>query len=528
MNVWMTRHPAPRFERLLSRFVGSFGLHLFSGDVRNGEYFETYTGPGLEVLLGGSPDDQTASEEVWSLRVVGEDVGRYRDAMDRLHAGEAVDVEYRLLGLDGRCRWIRECGLPRTAGRRLIVDGFALDVTAQKEVEIRLRVALHELELARAHAEMESRTDLLTRLPNRRHLAEVLDGELDRAARTGASGGFLLLDVDHFKRINDTFGHAAGDAVLVEVANRLRATVRKYDSLARWGGEEFAVVAPHLSDERALRGCAERLQVAVTRTPFRVADDAITITASVGATIVRAGDLEEAVLRRADQALYRAKHGGRNRVMVATNHAIDGSAIVGVVGENVTAHALALAAVVRERVPEAHADQVCDLATKTARELGSTRAEVARCHLVGLLHDVGKIAIPDAILFKPCALTPRELELMQRHPEIGAALIEHVPDLAAAAAGVRHHHERFDGTGYPDRLAGEAIPIEARVVAAADVYSAMTTDRVYSDARSRQSALRELRRAAGTQLDPAVVDALCRVLERDLRHTKKRLDATSA
>jgi HD-GYP domain-containing protein (c-di-GMP phosphodiesterase class II) len=176
------------------------------------------------------------------------------------------------------------------------------------------------------------------------------------------------------------------------------------------------------------------------------------------------------------------------------------------------ARAFAFAAAVRERAPEAHAEHVAGLAMRTAERMGLADGVVLRCRLGGWLHDVGKVAVPERVLDKPGTLDEAEWALMRTHPVVGEDIVRRLPALHDAATAVRHHHERYDGGGYPDGLAGAAIPIEARIVAAADAYSAMTADRVYSATRSPEEAAAELRRSAGSHLDPAVVAALLDVL----------------
>jgi HD-GYP domain-containing protein (c-di-GMP phosphodiesterase class II) len=176
--------------------------------------------------------------------------------------------------------------------------------------------------------------------------------------------------------------------------------------------------------------------------------------------------------------------------------------------ELLLARAMAVAACAREGVAEQHAEEVSRLAAEVATRLGAPPATIARCRVGGLVHDVGKIAIADAIVLKPGPLDDAEWAEMRRHPALGEEIVLRVPELRDIACAVRHHHERFDGTGYPDGLAGHAIPLEARVLAAVDAYSAMTADRPYRRARPIREAVAELRRCAGTQLDPEVVSAL--------------------
>jgi HD-GYP domain-containing protein (c-di-GMP phosphodiesterase class II) len=176
------------------------------------------------------------------------------------------------------------------------------------------------------------------------------------------------------------------------------------------------------------------------------------------------------------------------------------------------ARVLAVTAGLREGVAEAHAEQVAVLATQTAEHMALAAGVLERCTLAGWLHDVGKVAIPERILGKPGPLDENEWTVMRTHPVVGEEIVRRLGALRSAAAAVRHHHERFDGDGYPDRLAGAAIPIEARIVAAADAYAAMTSDRVYSAARTPLEAAAELRRSSGSHLDPGVVAALLEVL----------------
>jgi putative nucleotidyltransferase with HDIG domain len=216
----------------------------------------------------------------------------------------------------------------------------------------------------------------------------------------------------------------------------------------------------------------------------------------------------DALVEAADRRLYAAKRAGRNRVSLDAD-AGAGSGEPEAIG---MARALAFAASVRDKAPEAHAAEVSLLASLVASRLGLPQPSVWRCRLGGLLHDVGKVAIPDRILDKPGALDEAEWALMRTHPAIGAEIVARFAPLREAAATVRHHHERYDGGGYPDGLMGAKIPIEARIVAAVDAYSAMTATRPYSDARTPAQAADELRASAGSHLDPDVVTALIDVL----------------
>jgi HD-GYP domain-containing protein (c-di-GMP phosphodiesterase class II) len=288
--------------------------------------------------------------------------------------------------------------------------------------------------------------------------------------------------------------------------------VRSSDCVARWGGEEFAILAPLSGAEVDVRTWAEGVRRAVSDDPVAAGGELQRVNVSIGVALAAAERARgDALVEAADRALYAAKRRGRDQVCLISE--LSGSELADDEPESIrVARALSLTASVREGIGEEHADQVASLAVRVARELGLPESVVSLARLVGWLHDVGKVAIPESVLGKPGPLDEDEWLAMRTHPAVGESIVSHVDSLRAAAAGVRHHHERFDGGGYPDGLAGISIPIEARIVAAADAYSAITQDRVYAPARSREEAIAELERSAGTHLDPAVVTALVAVL----------------
>jgi diguanylate cyclase (GGDEF)-like protein/putative nucleotidyltransferase with HDIG domain len=368
---------------------------------------------------------------------------------------------------------------------------------------------------ARAEAERLSRIDVMTGLFNRRHAMESVEHELARAGRQGTAVGILMFDVDHFKSVNDAHGHAGGDAALIEVARRLHSGVREWDLVGRVGGEEFCVIAPGMESERAVAELGERLRSSVAERAIQVAPGVVVpVTVSVGAALVHDGEgSAEHAMDCADRALYAAKRRGRNRVCRFSG--LDHGDLRAEQPECLhLAEALAVATDLREGVTASHSRAVADWSTAVAEQLGLADEAILRVRLGGWLHDVGKIAIADGILTKPGKLTDEEWQIVRRHPDVGAELLRNFPELSLACRAVRHHHERYDGAGYPDGLAGDEIPIEARIIGAVDAYSAMTSDRPYQRPRSQTDALEELRRSAGTHLDPLVVDALIAVLTR--------------
>jgi diguanylate cyclase (GGDEF)-like protein len=369
--------------------------------------------------------------------------------------------------------------------------------------------ALAAEQQARAEAERLSRIDMLTGLFNRRHAVETVEHELARAGRQGTALGLLMFDVDHFKRVNDVYGHAGGDAVLLEVARRLHSGAREWDVVARVGGEEFCVVAPGLDSEADVAALGDRLRLAVAERAMTMpGGGARAVTISVGAALARPGEgSAEHALDCADRALYAAKRRGRNRTCRFSQ--LDQGDLRAEEPECLhLAEALVVASDLREGAPASHSRQVAELSAAIALRLNLTEDEILRARLGGWLHDVGKIGVPDGILTKPGKLTEAEWEIIRGHPAAGAELLRNFPELALACGAVRHHHERYDGGGYPDGLAGEQIPLEARIVAAADAYSAMISERPYQRSLSKTEAIEELRRCSGTHFDPIVVEAL--------------------
>jgi diguanylate cyclase (GGDEF)-like protein len=480
-----------------TRIAESIDHHVYINEVLPGGGRRTlFAGPGRDRLLGGVPADGDWGR-AWIEAVHPDDRALYAEHTARYLRGEMSEVRCRLIGIDGVTRWIVGGGMPRREGDRLIIEGIVRDATTEVTAEERLREA--------------ARTDALTALFNRRHFSEVLEAELERSRRERLTPGLLLIDVDHFKSVNDTYGHQVGDAVLIEIALRLRNAVRGYDTVARWGGEEFTVLAPALADERSLRAICEALARSVGETRIAVGERKLEATVSIGAVLADPSSTHEEIVDQADRALYAAKRLGRNCTklfseLTARDLAEEEPEAIRL------AQALSLSVGVREGVSEQHAEEVARLSGAIARGLALPEDVILRCRLGGWLHDVGKVAIPDHILAKPSPLDEQEWRIMKTHSEIGEQLVRRVHSVGSAAPAVRHHHEQVDGSGYPDALAGDAIPIEARVIAVADAFSAITTDRPYRPARTTADAIAELREGAGRHHDPHAVEALARAL----------------
>jgi len=349
-------------------------------------------------------------------------------------------------------------------------------------------------------------TDPLTGLGNHRHFHDRLQRELAEADAAGSPFTLCLLDVDDFKRINDLFGHPEGDRLLADLASKLRQNGEAF----RLGGDEFALLLPDHDPREALT-VAGAIVDRVGRLELDVVGS-VTVSAGIASFPEQAVDRDE-LIRLADSALYWAKEHGRNRVHFYRPDVVELAELRRLAhgpdraARYRAAASLAKAVDLRDTYTGSHSSRVADLAARLAERLGLDEEQIELTRLAGSLHDLGKLAIPEEILRKPGPLTDPERLVLERHPQIGFRMLESL-GVDPVAEWVLHHHERWDGTGYPDRLAGLRIPLGARILFVADAYDAMTSDRVYRSRLTAETALEELQRCAGTQFDPQIVLAL--------------------
>jgi diguanylate cyclase (GGDEF)-like protein len=364
--------------------------------------------------------------------------------------------------------------------------------------------AAHQHELRRiTHAAL---TDSLTGLRNHRAFHEDMKRAIEHRNASGAPFSLMMVDLDRLKEVNDTLGHQAGDERLRETADVLRAITRASDAAYRTGGDEFMVLLP---DERALGALnlAQRLQELTAQPDCRVSMT-IGVTESVGR------EPKDTLIRQADLALYEAKRTGRKVVAYSADLAPEPAqrraTVQALEGARVAA---ALARAVDGKAAGAlrHCETVAELCVLIGRELGLDSETIARLRLAGLLHDVGTIGIPRAILQKAAPLDPVERAVVEAHPLVGENIAAAV-GFAEEAEWIRHHHERYGGRGYPQGLRGPGIPLPSRIILVADAFEAITSGRPYRPPLPPEAALEELVRNAGTQLDPACVGALRRAL----------------
>jgi diguanylate cyclase (GGDEF)-like protein len=411
--------------------------------------------------------------------------------------------------------------------------GLERTLTSDRPIHVREGGIPAERRLARAfnaasgaflQVEARATHDRLTGVPNRETLLIALVAEVDRAVRHAKPLSLAFIDIDRFKPINDTYGHGAGDAVLRQVAELIAGNVRSSDYFGRYGGEEFMLILPETLPADAV-GLAEQLRGMVMLAPLQLPDgQTMKLTISVGVTGGQGGELGvDSLVERADAAMYAAKSLGRNRTHlfreldegaqvrrapISSEHRAKASAI-GQWASDAASQALASVLAPQPSHRGRPSDMIAALATGLALELGLPPEEIKRIRIASLLHDLGKIAIPPEILDKPSALNDGEWQAIGQHPRIGQVILEQASGLREAIPVVLHHHERFNGGGYPHGLRGAEIPLGARIVAVADAYHAMVNARPYKDALSHQGALAELREGAGTQFDPEIVAAFC-------------------
>jgi diguanylate cyclase (GGDEF)-like protein/putative nucleotidyltransferase with HDIG domain len=394
-------------------------------------------------------------------------------------------------------------------------------IYATEDLDLIVRIASQAgviIENAQLYVQATTRanTDELTALYNHRHFHERIEQEIARGSRFGITFSLIILDLDLFKVYNDIYGHLAGDQLLRKVGKLIQSSVRTIDLAFRYGGEEFAILLPETRMEDALR-VAERLRKTIeAKSSFRE----MPVTASLGiASWPSDGVMKEEIIHRADTALYRAKQTGRNRTCIASDGLTLANQPKGVANSESQSKPLsiiyALAATVdaKDHYTYGHSRKVSEYAVSLAEALRLPEDTVHNIRAAGLLHDIGKIGVPDSILTKPEALEQKEWEPIRTHPELGVEILKHVTDLSRCLPAILHHHENWDGTGYPQHLKGEAIPLEARILSVADAYDAITSPRPYRTQLTLKDALGELRRCSGTQFDPALVPVFCELME---------------
>ena len=349
-----------------------------------------------------------------------------------------------------------------------------------------------------------TRRDPLTGMLNHGALVEHLADEIERARSSGLPLGVALVDIDNFRLLNDNHGHAAGDAALLVVVGLLRKSLPERVLMGRYGPDEFLLVAPP-DVVVELEPALERLRVTLADLSLQFeATERLPVTISAGlCSYPEHGASVTVLLAAVASTLEEAKASGGDAIRVA---GVDGDELKGTSGFDVL-QGLVLAVDTKDRYTKRHSEDVARYAVFLAGRVDADPELIQTIRLAGLLHDVGKIGIPHQILRKPGKLTAEEFGIVQQHVALGDMIVRDLPDIDLIRAGIRHHHERWDGTGYLDHLEGEEIPLIARILAVGDAFSAMTTTRPYRKALDVREALKRLEDAAGSQLDERLVRA---------------------
>jgi diguanylate cyclase (GGDEF)-like protein/putative nucleotidyltransferase with HDIG domain len=411
----------------------------------------------------------------------------------------------------------------RTIGS-LILASREPNAYSRRQIKLLEKVGLQiaaPIENAQLYARLEqkSRIDELTGLFNRRYFEERLKEELSRHSRYGDVFSIFMIDLDNFKAYNDVYGHPAGDILLGQIGKITKNSVRNVDQAFRYGGDEFVVILPQTARDAAYV-VAERVRRQIAE---EMARRAIAVTCSIGlASYPEDGMLSGELVDVADTALYHAKRTGGNRIFLSSKILPKppyqaGTPEIGTrPGTLSEVYDIASAAEAKDPYTYGHSKKVNIYAVALAEAIGLSPDEVSALSAAALLHDIGKVGIPDKVLNKKGKLTKEDWETIKAHPKLGANIISTIPRLAPSVNSILYHHERWDGSGYPEGLKGEEIPLEARILAIADSFEAMTSARPYRPALSLEEVVTELRQGASLQFDPKLVEVFIGIIEAGL------------
>jgi len=508
----------------------------------------TYVSPAVTHMRGYTPEEIMGLSAAETMTPASLEVAR-KTLAERVVAARAGDydpdhmtpVELEMYCKDGSTIWTEMTTkfLRDSDGKLVGILGVTRDISERKRMEA---------ERERLHAEMAERaiTDGLTGLYNHAHFFQRLAEEIQRSKRYKRRFAVVMMDVDAFKHYNDSRGHQAGDEALHLIADCVRAGVRRSDIAFRYGGDEFAAILLNADSARA-QGAVNRINKHIAAGLKKMDDQAASwlgLSAGVAAFPEDATTPDELV-KVADAALYDAKRIAQARTAIEQAQAAgpltspsevldqEPPRVLSVAAEELaatlqelrvpdalsdldvrTVAAVATAAEIKDRYIRGHQQRASLWAVALAEEMGLSPEQVQDIRVAGLLHDLGKVGISESILNKPDKLTEEEFAKIKEHPALGAMVVAQIEGLQSSAKIVRYHHEHFDGTGYPDGIAGQHIPLEARIMGVVDVFDAMTHERSYRKALSREEAIAEIERGAGTQFDPAVVKAFLALAKR--------------
>jgi len=495
---------------LLKIYLQQMGLEVFTSD---------NTEAGIEIAFNEKPD--VILLDIMMPGIDGFEACKRLKADSRTSAIPIIFVSAK----DQACDKIH--GLELGAIDYIVKPFDPGELKSRIAVVLRM-ITLQEKLLSRAN------TDGLTGLANRRHFFKILDREILQAEIQHNSLALIMLDIDNFKDINDNYGHLGGDVVLKQISQIIQDNTYTLDVSARYGGEEFVILMPGTTPEKAVQA-AEKLRSKIEKNNWNISAQCVTITLSFGVAAmdpsspVSANDL----IRKADTALYAAKRQGRNRVICWDDLASEER---GNYQENKNVHklqvkvsslakqlhsqalgtvtAFAKALAIKDPYAANHSEHVQTYVNAIAEQMDLPKDLKEQLSTSSLLHDLGKICVPDDIIAKTGRLTEQEFDIIKQHPVVSVQILSPFGFFNQELLFIKHHHENFDGTGYPDGLIGKKIPFGARIIAVAVAFDAITSDRHHSSARTCSEALEEIKACAGTQFDPDVVEAFLKACQK--------------
>lgn len=359
--------------------------------------------------------------------------------------------------------------------------------------------------------------DELTGLYNHRYFQEFLQKSIDEADKKKQEVSLLFMDIDYFKNFNDINGHQAGDLLLKEISQILKYCIRDTDAVARYGGEEFAVILPNTTEKNALK-IGERIRSSIQSTYFKgqenQPDKNITISIGVSSYPKRAISKHQ-LINTADDALYRAKSFNRNRVELYHSVLDELSENRDINIDTVKSLKYFINMInIKDRYTYGHTERVVIYSKYFGEYINLTEEEKIKLQVSAYLHDIGKLEIPEEVLNKKEKLTQSERQMFINHPQVGVDLIKNIEQLSEFKLIIKHHHERYDGNGYPSGLKGLDIPYLSRILTIVDSFDAMTSNRTYNKVKTKEEAIKELRDQAGKQFDPDLVEKFINMLEK--------------
>jgi diguanylate cyclase (GGDEF)-like protein/PAS domain S-box-containing protein len=488
----------------------------------------------------GKKEEELLGRNCMSL-IPQEEQKKVEEGFNSISLGNPVVVyEYRITVVNGEAHWLQWAnrGIFDNDGKLLEFQAVGRDITARKETEKELEKLNKELLNSNKKMKQLALRDPQTGLYNHRYLEEVIEAEFYRARRYAHPISVLMLDIDYFKSINDVYGYPFGDLVLQQLAQQLKRMVRRYDIIIRFSGEEFIILCPGTERSTALT-LAQRLLDAFNLYNFGDKKHNVKLKLSIAVAsypedkIVKGIDLIELV----EHMVIKIKEDGGNRVYSSLDmrkkkyhlmRSYEKDASVNILKKKIdklnkqanqslieAIFAFAKTIEVKDHYTGEHVEKTVYYATEIARALGLSKDEIERIKQAAMLHDLGKIGISEKILLKKSKLTPKEFEIIKTHPQLGVDIIRPIQFLHAIIPLIFYHHERWDGKGYPTGLGGEDIPFGARIIAVADVYQALISDRPYRKAYPRSEVIKIMKEGAGTQFDPQIINVFLKILKQN-------------